>query len=102
MNTEQIKQTIRTRFDHDAAKQQLREKYEAKLLFAHAGGMWRASPELLVSLKSFDQQDEVVLLDEYGTPVKVDRWDLAYQVEQRWHEQTNAWLVEHEELRRQR
>ena len=102
MNTEQIKQTIRTRFDHDAAKQQLREKYEAKLLFAHAGGMWRASPELLVALKSFDQADDVVLLDEYGTPVKLNRWDLAYQVEQRWHEQTNAWLVEHEELRRQR
>jgi hypothetical protein len=93
METEQIVQTIRTRFDHDASKQQLREKYEAKLLFAHAGGMWRAGPELLV---------EVVLVDEYKNPVRVGKWELKHLAEQRWQEQMNGWLTEVEELSRQR
>ena len=38
---------IRKRFDHQQARLVLKETYQAKMIFAHNGGMWRAGPELL-------------------------------------------------------
>ena len=101
MNTDNIVTQTRARFDHNRAKQVLAEKYAAKMLFAHGGGMWRAGPELLVLLNSVST-GQAVLVDEYGTPVSVTVAELKTQVEQRWQEQMNAWLIEHEDFRRQR
>jgi hypothetical protein len=92
---------IRARFDHEAAKKTLREKYEAKMLFAYAGGMWQAGPELLTTCLSCPTSDGV-LLDVYGTPVKVNVRELHALAQERWQEQMNAWLVEWSELQRQR
>jgi len=50
MNTDALVAHARARFDHAAARRVLKEKYEAKMVFAHAGGMWRAGPELLTVL----------------------------------------------------
>lgn len=91
----------RARFDHVAAKRVLKEKYEARMLFALAGGMWRAGPELLTVLSTCPDES-AVLLDLYETPVQVDVRELEQAAQQRWQEQMNAWLVEHEELRKQR
>jgi hypothetical protein len=44
--------------------------------------------------------ESAVLLDLYETPVKVDIRELELAAQQRWQEQMNAWLVEHEELNR--
>ena len=41
MDTENLIAHARARFDHVAAKRVLKEKYEARMLFALAGGMWR-------------------------------------------------------------
>jgi len=101
MNTEELTQTIRNRFDYESAKQVLREKYEAKLLFAMNGGMWRASPELITLLNSFDDED-IVLIDEYKNPCQVNRNELLTIVKERFQEQMNAWLVEFNEVNRQR
>jgi hypothetical protein len=96
-----ITQKIRHRFDHEAAKQTLREKYEAKLLFAHQGGMFRAGPELIILLNSYDT-GEMVILDEFNNPTKVTRLALLDEVKQRYQEQLNAWMVELAEISRQR
>ena len=101
MNTDQLVETVRRRFDHDAAKRVLKEKYEAKMLFAHAGGMWRAGPELLKTL-DICFEEEAVLLDEYGNPVKINVRDLELLAQQRWQEQMNGWLNEFQELSCQR
>ena len=101
METEKITETISTRFDHESKKQALKEKYEAKMLFAHAGGMWRAGPELLSLLNCCDN-DECVLVDEYDTPVQVDRIILLTMTKQRWQEQLNAWLEEYNKLSKNR
>jgi len=101
MNTEELTQTIRSRFDYESAKQVLKEKYEAKLLFALSGGMWRASPELISLLNSFED-DNIVLVDEYGNPCQVNRDDLLTETKQRFQEQMNAWLNEFNEVNRQR
>ena len=101
MDTDQLIAHGRARFEHAAAKRLLRERYQAKMLFAHAGGMWRAGPELLTLLSVCDDT-EAVLLDLYETPVKVTVTELRETARQRWQEQMNAWLIEHDTLLRNR
>jgi len=101
MNTDNLLAHARARFDHAAARRVLKEKYEAKMLFAHAGGMWRAGPELIALLHACPEE-QVVLLDLYETPVKVNITDLQLLAHSHWQEQMNAWLVEHEELNKKR
>ena len=96
METEKLVAHARARFDHAAARRILKEKYEARMLFAYAGGMWRAGPELLALLQSVPIQDDIVLLDLYENPVKVSPLELQHLALDRWQEQMNAWLVEHE------
>jgi hypothetical protein len=101
MDTNELVAHARARFDHVAAKRVLKEKYEARMLFAYAGGMWRAGSELL-SILAVCPDNSAVLLDLYETPIKIDVRELELAAQQRWQEQMNAWLVEHEELRKQR
>ena len=101
MDTEKLVAHARARFDHAAAKRTLKEKYQARMLFAYAGGMWCAGPELLTVLAVCPDETSV-LLDLYETPVKVDVRELELAVQQRWQEQMNAWLAEHETLNQNR
>ena len=100
MNTDELVTHARARFDHAAARHTLKEKYQAKFTFAHAGGMWQAGPELLTTLKCCT--GEVVILDLYETPIKINADEFYEQVIQRWQEQLNAWLVEYEKLNNNR
>lgn len=102
MDTEALVAHARARFDHAVAKRILKEKYEAKMLFAYRGGMWRAGPELLTVLQAVPVKDDVVLLDLYENPVKVSPLELQHLAFDRWQEQMNAWLVEHEANNRKR
>jgi hypothetical protein len=101
MNTDDLITHARARFDHVAARRVLKEKYEAKMLFAHNGGMWRAGPELQTTLLTCPDST-AVLLDLYETPVKVDTKELFAMSQHRWQEQMNAWLVEFEEISKKR
>lgn len=92
---------VRARFDHESQRRILREKYEARMLFAHAGGMWRAGPELQTTLLTCPDS-EAVLLDLYENPVKISVSELMTLSQQRWQEQMTAWLIEWEELRTRR
>lgn len=98
---ENLSTTIKRRFDHEASRQALKEKYEAKLLFAHQGGMFRAGPELIVLLNSLTQEDPVIV-DLYDSPVTVNKLELLEEAIQRWQEQLNAWQVELANLSRER
>lgn len=93
--------TIKYRFDHDSAKQILKQKYEAKMLFADSGGMWKAGPELIVILSAVTSA-ELVIVDTYGNPCRVDRERLLSTATACWQEQMNAWENEFEELRKER
>jgi hypothetical protein len=96
MNTENVIAHARARFDHEAARRVLREKYQAKMIFAYRGGMWAAGPELQTILSTCPDA-EAVILDLYQNPVRVDVKELLVMSQQRWQEQMNAWLVEHEQ-----
>ncbi len=97
MDTSELINHGRARFEHAAAKRLLKEKYQGKMVFAHAGGMWQAGPELLTTCLCCSTSS-AVLLDLYGTPVRVNIHELSGLAQERWQEQMNAWLVEHEEL----
>lgn len=101
MDTGNLIAHARARFDHVAAKRVLKEKYQARMLFAYHGGMWRAGPELQTMLLTCPDA-EAVVLDLYENPIKVDTKELYAQSQQRWQEQMTAWLVEHEANNQQR
>jgi hypothetical protein len=96
MDTDQLIAHSRARFEHEAARRTLREKYQAKLTFAHAGGLWSAGPELLNLLALCS--GETVVQDLYLNPVKIQAQELHALALQRWQEQMNAWLVEYNQL----
>jgi hypothetical protein len=100
MKTENIIKTAKARFAHNQNKQILKEKYEAKMLFASHGGMWKASAELLTTLQFCS--DEAVIIDQYDTPVKINTKELHDKAILHWQEQMNAWLVEFNESSTQR
>jgi hypothetical protein len=95
MDTDALIAYSRARFDHATAKRLLKEKYQARMLFAYHGGMFRAGPELQTTLLTCPDA-EAVVLDLYENPVQVDTKELYAQSQQRWQEQMNAWLVEYE------
>lgn len=102
MDTDTIMITAKARFAHEANRRVLKEKYEAKMLFAHAGGMWRAGPELLTILHICKDTDSLVILDLYDNPVQINAQELFDLAKQRWQEQMTAWLIELDESRKNR
>jgi hypothetical protein len=102
MDTNAVIAHARARFDHETARRLLKEKYQARMLFAYHGGMWRAGPELLTVLHACPVEDNIVILDLYEKPVKVNPGELQRLAHDRWQEQMNAWLVEHDELSKKR
>lgn len=104
MNPDNLVQEIKSRFDHATQKKLLREKYHSKMTFAHAGGMWKANPDLVTqcNLCLANGHFTPVFEDLYGTPVQVDAEELKTLAIQRWQEQMNSWLEEHNNLKRER
>ena len=102
MDTNQLISHSKARFDHQAAKRVLKEKYQAKMIFAYAGGMWRAGPELLTVLSACPDRESAVILDLYENPVRINVDELEMVAQQRWQEQMNAWLLEYDEVSQKR
>lgn len=101
MNSTDISNQIRSRFDHETAKQVLRERMLAKLHFAYNGGMWCAGPELLNVLQVCPDKSAVIL-DIHTNPVKIDVAELQLVAQQRWQEQMNLWLAEYQKIQQER
>jgi hypothetical protein len=102
MNTEDLVAHARARFDHVSSRRVLKEKYSARMLFAYRGGMFRAGPELLTLLHACPVEDDIVILDIYENPVQVNPGELQRLAHDRWQEQMNAWLVEHDQISQRR
>lgn len=101
MDTDQLISHSRSRFEHAANKRLLKEKYQAKMVFAWNGGMFRATPEMIAFLSLYGD-DQIVIQDLYETPVEVNAHELCSMMRSRLQEQMNAWLLEHEELKKNR
>lgn len=101
MDTESLFNQARARFEHESARKILREKYQAKMIFAYREGMWRAGPDLLILLQACTD-DDPVLLDLYESPIRVNRNELQSLVASRWQEQMTAWQLENAALHNRR
>lgn len=101
MNTENLVAHARARFDHVAAKRVLKEKYQARMIFAYNGGMFCAGPELQMTCLTCPDT-EAVVLDLYENPIKIQTRELLALSQQRWQEQMNAWLIEYEQNQNKR
>lgn len=102
MNTDALLAHARSRFNHEAARRALKEKYQARMVFAYQGGMFRAGAELLAMLNACPVEDDIVILDLYENPIRVSPLDLQRLAHDRWQEQMTAWLIEFEESCQQR
>lgn len=102
MDTKTLIAEAKARFSHNSAKEYLREKYEAKLLIAEQGGLWKADIETIAFLKSWQTSDEIVLIDTFNNPVKVNRTKLLILLQDTYQEVMNAWHNEWEELESKR
>jgi hypothetical protein len=98
MDTNQLVEHGRARFEHASARRTLREKYQARMIFAYRGGMWQAGPELHSMIFTCGRMGEIVLPDLYKNPVRVDSKELMAMSQERWNEQMNAWLIQYEQL----
>ena len=50
MDTKTLISEAKARFNHNSAKAYLKEKYEAKLLVAEQGGLWKADQQTITFL----------------------------------------------------
>jgi len=101
MDTDKLLSDIKARFGHTKSKQQLKDKYKAKLTFADQGGMWTITPTFLSSLAS-STATMLILLDDYDNPVKVDRVALLLKANGIYLEVMEQWHTEFTELQNKR
>jgi len=97
MDTDSTIAHARARFDHARAKKLLKEKYQAKMVFAWNGGMFRSTPEMISFLSLYGDQ-LIVVQDLYENPVEVNAQELCDIMRGRLQEQMNGWLAEYQAI----
>jgi hypothetical protein len=86
--------------DYQINRQILREKIQTDLHFAFNGGLFKASPELIAFVNSWDHE-HMVLEDTYGNPIEIENTKLfLVQTKQHYQQVMNRWHQQHAELRR--
>ena len=104
MDTKTLITEAKARFAHNSAKDYLKEKYNAKLLVAEQGGLWRADKETIafLSIIANDWDDRVVMIDTFQNPVLVDRSELLSKLKEVYRSVMAEWYNEWKELESKR
>ena len=104
MDTKTLITEAKARFAHNSAKDYLKEKYNAKLLVAEQGGLWRADQETIafLTVMTNDYDDRVVLIDTFDNPVLVDRSELLSKLKGVYNTVMAEWHDERKELESKR
>lgn len=104
MDTKTLISEAKARFNHNSAKAYLKEKYDARLLIADQGGLWKADQETIafLSIMSNDYDDKVVIMDTFQNPVLVDRSELLSKLKEVYRDVMAAWYNEWKELESKR
>lgn len=101
MDTKTLLAEAKARFNHNSAKSYLKEKYQAKLIVAEQGGLWKATPELIGFLAS-NTDEYIILLDTYENPVMVNRIKLYDVLQKTYNDSMTQWYTEWKELESKR
>jgi hypothetical protein len=104
MDTKTLLAEARARFNHNSAKAYLSEKFNAKLIVAEQGGLWKADQQTISFLSSMinDYDDRVVLMDTFQNPVLVDRSELLSKLKSVYNTVMAEWYNEWKELENKR
>ena len=98
MDAKQLIQNSKARFYLNEQKEQLKEKYQSKLTFADQGGLWTVNPTFLSQLAS-STATNLVLLDNYENPIKVNREELLVKANKLYLQVMEDWHTEYNELK---
>lgn len=101
MDTKSIIAEAKAKFDHNSSKDYLKDKYNAKLLLAEQGGLWKVSPEFISILRNYPY-NKVILVDTYDNPIQVDRDILLTAITARYESVMAEYLTEHNQLKKNR
>ena len=104
MDTKTLIEEAKARFAHNSAKDYLKEKYNAKLLVAEQGGLWRADQATIAFLSVMinDYDDRVIMIDTFQNPVLVDRSELLSKLKGVYNTVMTEWYNEWKELESKR
>jgi len=94
-----IVEQVRLATDFNVNKQILREKIQTDLHFAHNGGMFKVTPELLAFVQSWPL-DVLYIEDVYQNPVEIDKQVFLIMAQQHYHRVMNEWHEQYAELRK--
>jgi hypothetical protein len=95
----QLTTEIRRATDYQVNKRILREKIQTDLHFAHNGGLFKITPELLAFVKTWPV-DELYLEDTYQNPIQIDKSVFLVTAQQHYQRVMNTWHQQHAELKR--
>jgi hypothetical protein len=101
MDVQTLLAESKARFNHNSAKLYLTEKYNAKLIVADQGGLWRADLQTISFLASSIYL-HLVIIDTFGNPVKVNRPELLEVLEDTYDKVMAEWHSEWQELETKR
>ncbi len=102
MDTKTLISEAKARFNHNAAKAQLKDKYDGKLIVADQGGLWKATPELISFLNSASEDNFVIVIDNFDNPVQVNRAQLQSVLKSTYDKVMLEWYKEWKELESKR
>lgn len=101
MDTKALVNEAKIRFNHNVAKDYLKNKYKNKLLVAEQGGYWNITIELIAYLNT-ETTDTVILCDTLNNPIKVVRSDLLKVCTDTYNQVMQDWQKEWEALEKNR
>lgn len=99
MSTEDIVTQIKQSTDYQVNKRILREKIQTDLHFAHNGGLFKITPDLLAFVQTWPI-DELYLEDAYQNPIEIDKQVFLIMAQQHYQKVMNRWHEEHEKLKK--
>ena len=102
MTPENFEKIANTKFDLKVAKLNLLERVEQQSTFAYEGGLFKATPELMSYLLVYEKYNNIVILDEYQTPIEVNVANLMEKAREAHRYAMNAYLHEYNELKKVR
>jgi selenocysteine-specific translation elongation factor len=101
MDVKSLLVEAKARFQHNAARDYLKEKYKDKLIVADQGGLWKADSETIALLSSFDSET-IIIVDTFSTPVEVNRVELLEKLKELYQSVSQEYLKEWKELEAKR
>ena len=101
MNIDQLQDQAKLAYDHAVAKKNLHQRMESRLNVSYNGGFFTVTKEQINFLDLLGTKD-VVVLDDYQTPIKVNAYELLKLMFARYYERMNEWEMEYQQLKKTR